>query len=82
MMQIISLDIEGMACLDCVARLEQQLAGLAGVRRASAMLESATAMVVYDSLLLQVHQIIAAVASINLTATVQAADLDDLRDWS
>ncbi len=82
MMQIISLDIEGMGCLNCVARLEQQLAGLGGVRRASATLESATATVIYDSSLLEVHQIIAAVALIKLTATVQAADLDDLRDWS
>lgn len=82
MMQIVGLDIEGMGCMNCVARLEQRLAGLGGVRRATVLLESATATVVFDSSLLQIDQIISAVASIRLTATVRAADLDDEREWS
>ena len=63
------LEIEGMTCASCVARVEKALNGLDGVDRASVNLATERATVAFDRSQIGVNQLIGAVESIGFHAT-------------
>ena len=63
------LEIEGMTCASCVARVEKALNGLDGVDRASVNLATERATVAFDRSQIGVDQLIGAVESIGFHAT-------------
>ena len=64
------LEIEGMTCASCVARVEKALNGLDGVDGASVNLATERATVAFDRSQLGVDQLIGAVESIGFHATL------------
>ena len=64
------LEIEGMTCASCVARVEKALNGLDGVDRASVNLATERATVAFDRSQLGVDQLIGAVESIGFHAAL------------
>ena len=64
------LEIEGMTCASCVARVEKALNGLEGVDRASVNLATERATVAFDRSQLGVDQLIGAVESIGFHAAL------------
>ncbi len=68
--ETIRLDIDGMTCASCVARVEKALNGLDGVDGASVNLATEGAMVAFDPSQLEVEQLIGAVESIGYHAAL------------
>ena len=66
----IRLEIDGMTCASCVARIEKALNGLDGVDGASVNLATEGAMVAFDPSQLEVEQLIGAVESIGYHAAL------------
>ena len=66
----IRLEIDGMTCASCVARIEKALNGLDGVDGASVNLATEGAMVAFDPSQLGVEQLIGAVESIGYHAAL------------
>jgi Cu+-exporting ATPase len=66
----ILLEIDGMTCASCVARVEKALDGLEGVDEASVNLAAERATVAYDRSKLDVDQLIGAVESIGYHAAL------------
>jgi Cu+-exporting ATPase len=72
------LDIEGMHCAGCVARVEKSLAGVAGVSDARVNLVTAQASVAFDPARVAPEHLVAAVAAGGFTARL-IRDEDDTR---
>jgi len=71
----IRLEIDGMTCASCVARIEKALNGLDGVDGASVNLATEGAMVAFDPSQLEVEQLIGAVESIGYELAIEIGGL-------
>lgn len=69
----VTLRIEGMTCGGCAIATRKVLMRLAGVARADVSYEEKQAVVTYDPAKVTVPQMIAAVETLNYTASVAAA---------
>ena len=74
-----TLEIEGMSCASCVARVEHKLQDLAGVTGASVNLETEAARVEYDSRRVALRDLEQAVVDAGYHAREAAADGGDRR---
>jgi Cu+-exporting ATPase len=78
--ETIRLDVDGMTCAACVARVEKKLNKLDGVD-ASVNLASESAMVRFDPTLVGLDQLVAAVESAGYTATPAQRDREQRDPW-
>jgi copper chaperone len=62
--------VEGMSCAHCVARVENALKEITGVKKAKVNLKKANAVVKYDEQVATDEMIINAVAEAGYTATI------------
>jgi len=63
--KIRQLSIDGMTCVNCQSRIERKLNKIEGVEKAEVHYDKGTAVVTYDSAIVQIESIIAAIEELN-----------------